>query len=133
MGAKISNFPETRLLFCIKNYVICLKLLNSVCLVTGKPLNPGGARDVLRQVLPLAPHLSPYRFSVATTQSLFHEKTWNEPIFVVPLHRQSGQTSTERHNENQSTSVLTNKKFKEREKDYGKDTSDIEGRRLQGP
>jgi hypothetical protein len=25
MAAKLSNFPETHVLFCIKNFIICLK------------------------------------------------------------------------------------------------------------
>jgi len=36
--------------------------------------------------------LSQYRFPVATTQEEIKKKTWNEPKFVLPLHRQSGQT-----------------------------------------
>ena len=38
------------------------------------------------------PNLSQYRFRVATTQEEIKIKTWNEPKFVLPLHRQSGQT-----------------------------------------
>ena len=36
--------------------------------------------------------LSQYRFPVATTQIIFRKKTWNEPIFALPLHRLSEQT-----------------------------------------
>ena len=37
-------------------------------------------------------NLSQYRFPVATTQIIFRKKTWNEPIFALPLHRLSEQT-----------------------------------------
>jgi hypothetical protein len=36
-----------------------------------------------------APSLSQYRFPVATTKEEIKKKTWNEPKFVLPLHRQS--------------------------------------------
>jgi hypothetical protein len=60
-----------------------------------------------------APSLSQYVFSVATTQEEIKKKTWNEPKFVLPLHRRKEQnTSSDTKREFKNYNSINNLKFK---------------------